>query len=357
MKKFLLLILLFLFPFIYCFPQVKTANNIRVVKVKKGLEDSISMLERKVNFLEKKLKISDSIKNQNLVALSQSINSTKKSINGSGLKETIKSAETTISFENIFVQVFGVLFAVIAIIVGILYFISIRPLMKQTKTALKRVNLATGKLENKIEKFEKEIDDKINKRFELFEKTLKEKEIEEIFNDIESNLENRRRLQIERLTRGDFELSSHQIDRLFKVLDTSNLSEHEKSTLIGVLTQINNYQIQKYFAIWKNVKKEELIIIDILYNYYMNNDLKSFMVPIRHFILNRVDPHIELNRLIDKLPSRPDFLIEVINDKMLIDSLENQSRISVKNHIEESLESWSLVKRDNIEASYLFQKK
>jgi hypothetical protein len=96
--------------------------------------------------------------------------------------------------------------------------------------------------------------------------------------------------------------------------------------------------------------------MDLLYWYYINNGIENFLVPVTHFILNRIDPHIEFNRLIDLLPSYPNCIMVLINSKSLVGSLETQSRKSVINHIDENISSWGLIERDKIEMSYLYQK-
>ena len=182
------------------------------------------------------------------------------------------------------------------------------------------------------------------------------KKINEIFVDIESDLQNQRKLQIERLTTLGSSLTSDKIDRLFKVIDNKELSLYEKRTIIEVLIQENSYQIQMYFAVWKNLNKEEISIIDLLYRYYMNNGIEKFLVPISHFVLIPLEPHLEFNRLLDMLPSYPDDIIHLINCRPLIDSLNKHSRESIINHLNEGMKSWSLVEKDKVEISYLYQK-
>jgi hypothetical protein len=354
MKKHLLFILFFLCSFNYCYCQPKSFYE--ESQIKKELIDSVAKLNKRLNIIENKLLVSDSVFANNLIILKKSIDSTKISTDDSRLRETIKSAENTINFQNSFVQIFEVVFGTIAFLAGFLYFFSIRPLTKQAETALDRANIATDKFDRKIDEFDEKVDEKINSRFDLLEKNLKEKEIIEIFGDIESNMQNQRRLQIERLTRGDIILDSDKIDRLFKVLDLSNLPQYEKSMLIEVLIQINSYQIQKYFALWKNVKREEIEIVNLLYRYYISGNFENFIYPLSCFILDRIDPHLEFNRLLDMLPSYPKWIFTLINCKHLIDSLNVYSRKSIIDHIEISMASWNLSELASIKVSYLFQK-
>ncbi|OFX84817.1 MAG: hypothetical protein A2W99_06360 [Bacteroidetes bacterium GWF2_33_16] len=354
MKKNLLFLLVFSFSFVYCYSQPN--NNIENLQIKKELNDSVVKLKRQISSLKNKLIVSDSVYNSHFNILSLSLDSTKKSIDDTRLRESLKSAEHTISFQNSFIQIFAVIFGIIAFLSGFLYFFSIKPLTKQADLALDRANSATDKFENKIIEFNKQLDEKINTRFDLYEKELNEKKINEIFVDIESDLQNQRKLQIERLTTLGSSLTSDKIDRLFKVIDNKELSLYEKRTIIEVLIQENSYQIQMYFAVWKNLNKEEISIIDLLYRYYMNNGIEKFLVPISHFVLIPLEPHLEFNRLLDMLPSYPDDIIHLINCRPLIDSLNKHSRESIINHLNEGMKSWSLVEKDKVEISYLYQK-
>jgi len=354
MKKALLFTLAFFFLFINCYSQPKNINE--SIQIINELNDSIIKLKKQISGLENRMNVSDSVSENNFKVLSQSLDSTKISIDDTRLRESLKSAEYTISFQNSFIQIFAVIFGIIAFLAGFLYFFSIRPLTKQADIALDRANSATDKFENKITEFNTQFDDKINTRFDLYEKDLNEKRINEIFVDIESDLQNQRKLQIERLTTLGSSLNSDKIDRLFKVIDNKELSLYEKRTIIEVLIQENSYQIKMYFAIWKNVKKDEISIIDLLYRYYMNNGIENFLVPISYFIFIPVEPHIEFNRLLDMLPSYPDGMIQLINCKSLIDSLNKHSRESVINHLNEGMKSWNLVEKDKVEISYLYQK-
>lgn len=222
MKKTFLFLLVFSFSFIYCYSQPKNINE--SIQIKKELTDTIVKLKRQISGLENRMNVSDSVSENNFKVLSQSLDSTKISIDDTRLRESLKSAEYTISFQNSFIQIFAVIFGIIAFLAGFLYFFSIRPLTRQADIALDRANSATDKFENKITEFNTQFDDKINTRFDLYEKELNEKIINEIFVDIESDLQNQRKLQIERLTTLGSSLNSDKIDRLFKVIDNKELS-------------------------------------------------------------------------------------------------------------------------------------
>ncbi len=353
MKKILLFLLIFSFSFNYCYTQSKKPNDDN--QIKKELVDSNLKLKNQIDFLENKLILSDSVFESQINLLEQSIHLTKKSIDDTRLRESLKSAEQTISFQNSFIQIFAVIFGIIAFLAGFLYFFSIKPLTKQADIALARANSATDRFENKITDFNKQLDEKINTHFDQFEKELNEKRINEIFVDIESDLQTQRKLQIEKLTTLTSSLNSDNIDRLFKVIDKKYLSLYEKRTIIEVLIQENTYQIQMYFANWKNVNLEEESIRDLLYGYYMNNKIENFLTPISHFILMPLEPHLEFNKLLDMLPSYPEGIIQLINCKSLIESLNKHSKESVINHLDEGMKSWNLVEKEKVQLSYLYQ--
>jgi hypothetical protein len=353
MKNILIFLIVFSLSIDICSSQPK--NPIASNKIKQEVFDSLRILKNQINILEKKINISDSVLERNIKILIHSVDLTRDSLDNSMLRESLKTSENTINNQRSFIQIFEVVFGMLAFLSGFLYFFSIRPLTNQANTALERSNAASDRLEKEITEFERRVDSKINARFDLYKEELKKKEINEIFIDIESNLPTQRRLQIERLTRCNFALDSEKIDRLFKVLDSSALTEFEKSTLLEYLMQIDSSHIQKHFEIWRNVKKDEFTIINLLYNYYINKGIDSYVVPISSIINNRIDPHTEFNRLLDMLPSHPNLIIVLVNSKILINSLNSQSRQGVISHLEEGLKTWNLLETDKIKNSYLYK--
>lgn len=173
MKKILLFLLIFYSSFNYSYAQSKNINE--SIQIKKELTDSLSVLKKQIISLENKLSVSELVSKNNFKVITQSLDSTKKSIDDTRLRESLKSAENTLSFQNSFIQIFAVIFGIIAFLAGFLYFFSIKPLTKQADTALDRANSATDKFENKITEFNTQLDDKINIRFDLYEKELNEK--------------------------------------------------------------------------------------------------------------------------------------------------------------------------------------
>ena len=354
MKKTLVAFLIMLFSVINGYTQqAKTIESYQTVS---ELLDSIAKLRREICNLENKMNVSDSVTSRMFYSLAQSLNS-KKNADDSRLRESLKSAESTINNQNTFIQIFGVIFGLIAIGAAVLYFFSFRPVVNQAEKALDRTNLATDKLESKIANFIKDVDCKISDRIELYEKTASEKTINEIFKDIESKLQNQRKLQIEKLSTLENSIfTSERIDRLFKVLDLNIISEYEKTIIIEVLIQIDNYQIQKYFEIWKNIKSEEVSIMNLLFLYYIKNGLINYQGPISSYILKKVEPHLEFTRLLDMLPSHPEDIVILLNCKEIINSLNEHSRTSIIEHVNNNLNSWNLVDKTKVNDSYLFQK-
>ena len=179
--------------------QTKVISDNQINRISE-LKDSITYLYKLSNDLGIQLNLLNSRLNHEAINIRKSIDSTNNTVIDKRLKETIKSAESTINFQNSFVQIFEGIFGVLALLAALIYFFSFRPLFERAENALNRANGATDRLEGKIDLFESTVEKKLNDRYNDFKKEHFERDIEEIFKDIESNLPNQRRLQIERLT-------------------------------------------------------------------------------------------------------------------------------------------------------------
>lgn len=360
MKKNLLLIILICFSICSCFAQPK--KNIKIDSVRKELLDSLEKLKIQTTKLELKIVSSDSINNSELNDISKNADSLSKSILDNRLNETLKTADKTISYQSSFIQIFEVVMAILAFFAGFIYFFSIRPLIKQANIALERAdnatdraNAATDKFELRLEKFNENLEKKIDNRFDKYETERKETKINEIFKDIESNLPIQKKLQIEKLTTLDVScFSPEKIDKLFNLINSLNWVENEKATIIEILIQIDNYQTNKYFETWYNVGIEERNLIDTLYLYYLTKGFENYLYPISKIILNRLEPHLEFNRILGMAPSHPKDFLLLINYELLINSLNDYSRENVKEYITQNYSGSSLISEDEINHSYLF---
>lgn len=354
MKTFIMIILVIYVVMTPCFAQYERTS--KTSKENQILIDSITNLRKEINNLDYKLRIADSVNNRMYFSIIKSINSNKKIVDDSRLRESLKSAESTISYQNTFVYIFGIIFGLVGVGAGILYFFSFRPMIKQADKAFERTNSAANRLEDKITNFTNEVDSKIKNHFELFEKKESERNINEVFDDLESKLPNKRKLQIEKLSTIDIqEFKADRIIKIFQALDSITISEDEKSIIIEKLIQIDNYQVQSFFENWSNITNDEYSIMNQLYQFYITKGLSKYLVPIKNFILNKVDPHLEFIRLLDILPSHPDYIIELLNYKDLVNSLNDHSKKSTIDHIKNNLNSWNLVEKNKVEESFLFQ--
>jgi hypothetical protein len=297
----------------------------------------------------------------------------------SRLKKELETAETTIQFQNIWIQVFGVVYAVIAVVAGFLYFFSFRPLfnraeqsidrtdraterldsridnfIQQAEHSIERTDNATQRLDSRIDNFIKDVDRKIKERFEEFEKQMEVKILEDLFKDIESNLATQRKLAIERLSLLNHSvLAPDKVDRLFQLID-KKLADEEQKIIVDKLIQINTYQVKTYFQIWSNVEVGNDALKDRLYYYYIANKFENYMIPIGKFVLAHNAPHIELNRLLGLLPSHSTEFYYILNYKPLINSLDNYSKAQVVKFLDENVKAWSLINAGTVSASLLY---
>jgi len=350
MKKNILLFILIGFSILLCNSQSK--KNINIDSVRNELLDSLKKLKTQTAKLEIRIISFDSIDNRKIAEISKNADSLSNSILGKRLNETLKTADKTISYQSSFIQIFDVLIAILALIAAISYFFSIRPVFKQANVALERANDATDrtnrntdKFELKIEKFNSDVDLKLKEQFDLYEKKMKEENINQIFEDIKSDLPTQRKLQIERLSLlNPSNIDSTRIVQLTQVLDSNKLCETEKALIVETLMQIDTYQTNKFLETWNSVGKDEFRTINSLYLYYMRKGFRNYLYPIRTIILNRIDPNVEFNKLLDMIPSHPEDFLLLINDTLLISSLTDESKKSVIDHINKSLKRWGFDK-------------
>jgi len=346
MKKHILLFILIGLTISICYSQSK--KNIKIDSVRNEILDSLKKLKIQTTKLEKIIISFDSINNSELTDISENADSISNSILGDRLNETLKAADKTISYQSSFIQIFGVVIAILALFAGFIYFFSIRPIIQQANTALvranqatDRTNVATDKFELKLEKFNSDVDFKLKEQFDLYEKKMKDENSNQIFEDIKSDLPTQRKLQIERLSLLDpLNIDSTRIVQLTQVLDSNKLCETEKALIVETLIQIDTYQTNKFLETWNSIGKVEFIIINSLYLYYMNKGFLNYLHPIRTIILNRIDPNVEFNRLLDMIPSHPEDFLLLINDTLLMNSLTAESKKSVIEHIKKSFARW-----------------
>lgn len=248
MKKIFLFILAFSISLSYCYSQPNKINE--KVELKKELIDSIVILQKKINVLEKKLMISDSIYYKHFKALSQSLDSTKRSIDDTRLRESLISAEAIINKQNSLIDGFSNVFSILTIFIGLLafgipiliYFLTIKPANKALKKA--KLNFVS-----EIKNFNEE---QINEAIE----NLKSKNnvlIRNSLNHILSLVPKNR-------------FSEQQVYRLFSIVKYENIDLSIKESIAFILINYNFPFCKNYFY---DLISEKVETIE-------NNNLKNY---------------------------------------------------------------------------------
>lgn len=149
MKKNIFILLVFCSAITLCYSQ----SNNYIENDKNAILDSIARLNKQINDIEDKLKLSDSNFINETTRLDKAIDSTIESINDSRLREVLKSAESTLSKQNFLVDGYSYTIAGITILIATLtivfYIISTRS-NRQTEQAINRSNTATDRLNDRM---------------------------------------------------------------------------------------------------------------------------------------------------------------------------------------------------------------
>lgn len=354
MKKTLLFLLVISFSFIYCHPQSTKTNE--SYQIKKELIDSIVKLKNQIDFLENKLTSSDSVFGNQINLLVQSLDSTKKSIDETRLRESLKSSESTLIKQNYLIDGYSYIIAGITILIAILtiaFSILLAKSNKQAEAAINRANIGTDRLNDRMDYFDDKINKQLDIRFRDYESTKQSMELEEIYRYLTSKSTSLIKIAIEKLSFNIDKITPSGINRLIDILLMKILNEEEKTGVVELLIQKNCSQVVNFLKTWDDVKIDNVKMKNTLFNYYITNNYYEFVGPITHFILEHASPHIELNNVITNLSSHPDYIYYLINYEPLIRPLTSYSKSEVRKFIKEYTEIWNLDK-DKISDSFLF---
>jgi len=229
MKKILLFLLVFYSSFNYSYAQSKNINE--SIQIKKELTDSLSVLKKQIISLENKLSVSELVSKNNFKVITQSLDSTKKSIDDTRLRESLKSAESTINMQNSWISGFGDIFSTITIVIAIIavlltgisilyFFFQVRPAVESAKHANIEAGKAIETLKYRISNFDQRIESKLDLKFIQYSEKLKNDNVDHIIEDLicpNSFLRDQAKYRISTFRRN--ELSEEQIYRLFDILN------------------------------------------------------------------------------------------------------------------------------------------
>ena len=386
MKKHLLFILIFLCSFDYCYCQPKSHNENS--QIKKELFDSIAKLNKRLNIIENKLRASDSVFANNLIILKKSIDSTKKNIDDSRLRESLKSADSTINKLDTMIDSFAVIYTVISIIiilltVGlpiILQQLAIKPMKDEIKadhtnmiSEIEKINELKISIrekqidvEQKVHNSLQRIDSEKNEMFSQIKKEFDSKFLDylnknkqEIIDQALINLtseknefQNKAINYIALTPYGDF--SDEQLFRISRILREQKLDLDKSETLSNKLASMESVYSDDFFSSLPLLEKinSKNTRLDG-YNYYAKFGISKHESQFVDLLLSE-DPTQDYIELIDWFrSSHQTEIIAIIN----FEKLHENSLLNIK-AVYEKLTTWCYFEKykNEIEKSILYYK-
>lgn len=341
MKKYLLLFILICFSILSISAQTK--KDIKINSIRNELIDSITKLNKKIIAFERKLEVSDSINKAENEKRSKKDESIEKSIIDTRLRESLKSAESTINLQNSWIDGFGNIYTTITIVIAIIallltgmsilyFFFQVKPAVDEAKKNNKIVTRAIGNLKNRIEEFNKIIDSRLSIRFSEYSKTLKLESIDQIIIDLICQNSFLRDEAIYKLN--TFKKSDLKENQLFKLLDI--LNKHTEMSLEEAIIYFftkddgteKEQQIDNYLKHISNIKSENSF--SYLIDYYLRNGITNYNDVIMDIILQSKEPlklfTLAMERFYTETVADGDFLPY----KLLVDSSKLSRNIDKK---------------------------
>jgi hypothetical protein len=347
MKRNFLLLLLFCLSFSNCYSQSKINFGSNQNKNEHG--NSFDSLNKRISGITDKLKLFDSSFKIKLYTLTQAIDSTNKKINDSRLRESLKSAESTLNKQNSLIDGFGTLYTLITALIGLLAFML--PLMVYLFGIL-----PARKQIRKSKKIIEEMDKNIDLKFDEYILKNKEKQINNALINIKGQDKFLRSTALNFLqysiNQGD--LGDNQLHDIYILLTFKNdLDETSKLILSNILCCKKNMYSEQYFK--DVVLNESPTLKHIGLHYFLFAGFEQYMENIANMILKSQNPGDEYIGLLLYLSSQaPKQIVTIINYNNLNENLSKEDEEKVKNELKDPKYD-SL--RTEINESFLFNVK
>lgn len=378
MKKILLFLITFSLLSIYCYSQPRNATESN--QLKKELTDSIGKLKKQISILEYKLGVSDSVVKSNFMILANSIDLTNKSIDDTRLRESLKSAESTINKQNSLIDGFGTIFTFLTIIMGILAIglpILTFNFNKNIKKEVKESIIETQNIQRDI------IKEHSNLRNRIEEQILAlYKEKETLFNEIKNELNNKfeeflynnKKQQIEQalinlsvdetvFKNPAISVLSHtaisyfeeeHLFKIYKLVKRTNLDFDKKIILVKIMSEIiNEFSDEFFLSLPQDQQLNNKEIRYYAYLYFAKENISKYEVTCTQLILGSENPTTEYKNILDWYTSiyNHSAILEIINWSNLNKAKEIKHKDIVKKL--KSLQVY-IKNKDVIEKSKLF---
>jgi hypothetical protein len=364
MKKIYLLILAFCLSFISCYSQPR--NNIERNQTKNELLDSISNLKKRIINFENQLILSDSAFKSKFNCLTNALDSTNRIIIDSRLRESLKSAESTINKLDTFIDSFSVIYAIISIIIILLTIglpliiqqLSIKPMKDEIKDDHLNVTAELEKIRElrlKIRAEKIEQDQSTESLLRKFESD-KDKMFQQITMEFESKFqEQMSKSKKGRMDQAVINLASDQpnfitnacsylsltpiedfeedhIFKIVRVLKKQTLSNDRSEMLVYKIAGKKCDFTDDFFeSLPKLTKINTINTRNAGYTYFAESGTDKFKLTIVELILNSEDPTSEYSRIFKWWQSDHEKnILEILN----FEELQIADKINLKKILE-----------------------
>lgn len=226
-----------------CIAQQSGGTNKNSNIGKTEFNDTVKELRLTLKELNNKLD-SISVVNKKLVFAQDTI---AKYIDDTRLRRSIASAESTINMQNSWLTGFGTLYtyitiivAIIAVVISFVQITSIRSAVEDARIANRDARNSVDSLRDRIQEFDKRIEEKFDLRFEEYSKKLKTNQINQIINDMtvpNTFLRDQACFRLTSFKRSD--MDAIQINRLLTLL-RQRLALTVEETIIFFITREEN---------------------------------------------------------------------------------------------------------------------
>ena len=239
---------------------------------------------------------------------------------------SIETANSVINKQNSLINGFGVIFTVLTLLVAFVpiaqYFISIRPIIKDAKGIINRADLALDKNKQDFLSFRKEIEERLEERFNVFQEKSKKKVIDQALTNLSSYSEDLQRSALTYLSNSVSadELGEIQLSRISILLRRLKFSENETEKLASFLYYKKGENTDDFFLnlpLYPNIYRIESIRY-YAYRYLLMSNLPDRLECLTKLILVTDCPTKDYIKAIGWISSdHKELVLDLINHKNL----------------------------------------
>jgi hypothetical protein len=258
------------------------------------------------------------------------------------LEERLKQASDTISCQNSLFDGFGVLYTIITIVIAL---IGIALPILTYQFGIKPSQLALKEFENNAEK-----------KMEEFITKTRNKQIEQAIENLKSQNQELKSNAITFLSLTQHQgFTDEQLYKLFLLLKSDSIDQSIKGTIVNSISSRKSDFATDYFS--EAIKDSKNINIKFAaIRYFAIIGIENYLNVFRDLISNAVDKNTEFITLLTYVfSSNKNSVIPILNDKELIDKLDDNTLKMLKSSMSIFITSWQISDKE-FEKSYLNQK-